>query len=248
MAVLVEKPFALSLEAAARVAQESAALGIPVAVGQNFRFLRRERAVRKALRMGIGRPLGGSIVSARPAAAAMPHLGSIQDGPLWDICIHHLDALRMRFGAAPEQVAMRITRLGGARARFELVLEWRDGPVVVYQHSEGAPGYYHSEWIEGEQRAILVNDQKVSVLFPSRRARAVRVPRRPEPEQAVLDDFLEALRTGSAPGLSAEDNLLTVATVEAAIRANALGRPVTLSEIGDAAGVRLGAPLRVVHG
>ena len=57
---LVEKPFALSLEEAASVARESARLGIPVAVGQNFRFLRRERAVRKAL--------GCSCAMARPEA------------------------------------------------------------------------------------------------------------------------------------------------------------------------------------
>lgn len=245
VAALVEKPFALSVEAGARVARESAALGIPVVVGQNFRFLPRERAVRKALQMGVGRPLGGSIVSARSTAVAMPHLREIQHGPLWDIGIHHLDALRVRFGAAPEQVAMSVTRLGesptGPRLRFELVLEWLDGPAVLYQHSEGAPGYHHSEWIEGDSRAILVDDQRVSVLFPSHRPRTVRVPRGPRPEQAVLDAFLEAQATGDAAGLGADDNLLTLAMVEAAVRAEALGRPVRLSEIGDWAGVPLDA-------
>ena len=143
---------------------------------------------------------------------------------------------------------MRITRLGGARARFELVLEWRDGPVVVYQHSEGSPRLLPF----GVDRGRAAGDPgersegERALPLPAR-ARGARAAS-PRAEQAVLDDFLEALRTGSAPGLSAEDNLLTVATVEAAIRANALGRPVTLSEIGDAAGVRLGAPLRVVHG
>jgi predicted dehydrogenase len=245
MAVLVEKPLALSLEAAGQVARESAGLGIPVAVGQNFRFLRRERAVRKALTMGVGKPLSATIVSARPPTVAMPHVASIEHGALWDICIHHLDALRVRFGEAPERVAMTVTPLGepraAARARFQIMLEWREGPAVTYQHSEGAPGFYHSEWIEGERRAILVNDQNVSVLFPRYRARRVIPPRAPQPEQAVLDDFLGALSGGSVPTLSAEDNLLTVATVEAALRAEALGRPVTLTEIGEAAGVALGA-------
>jgi predicted dehydrogenase len=245
MAVLVEKPFALSLEAAARVAQESTRLGVPVAVVQNFRFLRRERAVRKALAAGVGKPLSATIVSARPRSAAMPHLAAVEHGALWDICIHHLDALRVRFGEAPEKVAMTVTRLGespgDARARFQILLEWREGPAVVYQHSEGAPGYYHSEWIEGERRAVVVHDQSVSVLFPRHRARRVIAPRGPKPEQAVLDDFLGALRSGNRPTLSAEDNLLTVATVEAALRAEALGRAVTLAEVGEAAGVALGA-------
>jgi predicted dehydrogenase len=244
MAVLVEKPFALSLEAAARVAQESTRLGIPVAVAQNFRFLRRERAVRKALAAGVGRPLSASIVSARPSTAAMPHLAAVEHGALWDICIHHLDALRVRFGEAPEKVAMTVTPLGkspaGARVRFQILLEWPEGPAVVYQHSEGAPGFHHSEWIEGERRAILVKNQNVSVLFPRHRARPVIVSRGPRPEQAILDDFLGALRSGSAPTLGAEDNLLTVATVEAALEAEKLGRAVTLAEVGEAAGVALG--------
>jgi predicted dehydrogenase len=250
MAVLVEKPFALSLESAVHVAQESTRLGLPVAVAQNFRFLRRERAVRKALAAGVGRPLSATIISARPPTVAMPHAAAIEHGALWDICIHHLDALRVRFGAPPEKVEMTVAPLGASpadvRLLFRILLEWREGPVVVYHHSEGAPGFYHSEWIEGERRAILVNDQNVSVLFPRHRARRVIPPRAPRPEQAVLDDFLGALRRGSAPTLSAEDNLLTMATVEAAVRAEALGRPVTLAEIGDAAGVAVGAD-RAAH-
>jgi myo-inositol 2-dehydrogenase/D-chiro-inositol 1-dehydrogenase len=244
MAVLVEKPLALSLEAAVRVAQESTRLGLQVAVAQNFRFLRRERAVRKALAAGVGKPLSATIVSARPPTVAMPHVAAIEHGPLWDICIHHLDALRVRFGAAPETVEMIVKRLGTSpadgRLLFRILLEWQEGPAVVYQHSEGAPGFYHAEWIEGERRAIIVRDQNVSVLFPHHRARPVLAPRAPQPEQAILDDFLGALRSGGVPTLSAQDNLLTVATMEAAVRAEAVGRAVTLAEVGETAGVALG--------
>jgi predicted dehydrogenase len=239
-AVLVEKPLALSLGEAGRIAQASAELGIPVTVGQNFRFLRRERAVQRALESGAGRVLGASIVSARSAAVAMPYLASVPNGPLWDIGIHHLDALRVRLGTAPERVSMTVAHLGGERQRFDVRLEWSDGSSVLYQHSEGAPGYYHSEWIEGEHRAILVDDQDVSLLFPSQRPRRVRVPRGPEPEQAVLDRFLESLRTGEAGRLSAEDNLLTVAMLDAAMRSEELGGPVT---VGDA-----NNPPAVAHG
>ena len=249
--VLVEKPLALSLEAAARVVRESAAASVPVTVGQNFRFLRREHAVRKALDLDVGTPLGASIVSARSATVAMPHLASIPHGPLWDICVHHLDALRVRFAAAPAQVTMSVTPLSeeskARRLRFDLTLVWPDGPSVRYQHSEGAPGYYHWEWIECERRAIAVNDQDVSVLFGSRRSRAVRLPRRPAPEQMILDEFLDSLESGEAPHLGAEDNLLTVATLEAAVQSEGLGRPVTLSEVGNTAGVPLAARA-VAHG
>jgi predicted dehydrogenase len=242
--VLVEKPFTLSLEDAARVANESARLGIPVAVGQNFRFLRRERAVRKALAGDVGRPLSASIVSARPASAAMPHLASIEHGAVWDICLHHLDALRIRFGGAPDTAAMTVSHIGagpGARTLYQLLLEWPGGPTVAYRHSEGSPGYHHSEWIECERRAVLVENQAVSLVFPRHRPRRVRVPRRPQPEQAVLDDFLGAVQTGDAPALSAADNLTTLATVAAAVRSEAVGSAVTVVEIGEASASFSGA-------
>jgi predicted dehydrogenase len=244
LAVLVEKPFALSLHEAARVARESARLGVPAAVAQNFRFLRRERAVRRALALDVGRPLSASVVSARPAAAAMPHLEAVEHGPLWDICIHHLDALRIRFGAPPETVELTVTALGGppaGRALYGIELRWADGPVVSYRHSEGAPGYHHSEWIECERRAVVVDDQDVGVLFPRSRARPVSPGRGPEPEQAVLDDFLGALRSGRQSSLGADDNLLTVATVEAAVRSEELGRPVRPAEVLETAGAAVAA-------
>ena len=242
---LVEKPFTLSLEDAARVAGESARVGIPVAVGQNFRFLRRERAVQKALAADVGKPLSAAVVSARTASAAMPHLTSIEHGAVWDICLHHLDALRLRFGGAPDTVAMTVTQVGTgevAHALFQIQLEWRDGPTVVYRHSEGAPGFHHAEWIECERRAVLVENQRVSLVFPRHRPRRVSVPRGPQPEQAVLDDFLGAVESGDAPALSAADNLPTIATVTAAVRSEAAGAAVTVAEVGEAAGVGLGSP------
>jgi hypothetical protein len=139
---------------------------------------------------------------------------------------------------------MRVTDCGeqssGPRSRFELTLVWRDGPEVLYQHSEGSPGYHHSEWIECEHRAILVDDQQVSVLVPSQRPRRVRAARHPAPEQEVLDEFVGSLETGVSASLGAADNLLTIAILDAAMRSEGLERPVTLGEVGETAGVALG--------
>jgi predicted dehydrogenase len=238
--VLVEKPLALSTAEAARLAAASDRLGIPVLVGQNFRFLPRERAVRKAL-IAIGPPFGASIVSARPASAAAPHLAGIEHGAVWDICLHHLDALRVRFGSAPRTVAMSVRHVGAdaPRQRFRIELEWPGGVGVVYEHSEGAPGFFHEEWIEGATCAIVVRDQKASILFGSRRPRAVSVPRGPVPEQALLDALLAA-SGGEAEALGAADNLATIAMVEAAVRSLELGQPVEPAAVAGQAGVVIG--------
>jgi predicted dehydrogenase len=234
LAVLVEKPLALSLDAAARIAQESTQAGIPVVVVQNFRFLPRERAVQKGLAEKFGPTLSAVVVSARPSSVAAPHLTAIEHGPVWDICLHHLDSLRVRFGASPTTVAMVVDDIpseSSRRTRFTIHLCWHKGPVVVYTHSEGAPGFHHTEWIEGDRSAIFVDDQDVAMVHASGRPRRIRVPRGPDPDDAVLDEFLATVDGGGPSALSVEDNLATVATVQAAIQAAQLGGPVSVSEV-----------------
>jgi predicted dehydrogenase len=239
--VLVEKPLALAVDDAAHLAAASRRLGVPVVAGQNFRFLPRERAVRRAL-AEVGPALGATIVSARPSSVARPHLATIEHGAVWDICLHHLDALRMRFGSAPQTIAMTVRHVGAdEHPRYRIELEWREGPGIVYEHSEGAPGFFHAEWIETGRHAIVVRDQDVSILFDGRRPRAVSVPRGPAAEQALLDALLTAIATGQASALGVDDNLVTIAMVEAAMRSAALGTPVEPAAIAERAGVELAA-------
>lgn len=241
---LVEKPLALSIGDAARLAGASERLRVPVVVGQNFRFLPRERAVRQAL-SEIGAPLSATIVSARPASAAASHLQAIEHGPVWDLCLHHLDALRVRHGTAPQTVAMTVQHVDvpgvGVRQRYRIALEWPGGLGVRYEHSEGAPGFLHEEWIEGTGQAIVVRDQDVRVLFDGRRARRVSVPRKPVPENALLDALLAAAAGGQVYELGVADNLATIATVDAAIRSVELGEPVEPAGVAERAGVELAA-------
>src|SRR5581483_866649 len=51
--------------------------------------------------------------------------------------------------------------LGGAGGRaYRIELEWPDGLAVEYTHSEGAPAYFHAEWIEAGRGAIAVADPR----------------------------------------------------------------------------------------
>jgi predicted dehydrogenase len=244
--VLVEKPLALSFHSAVRIAQESSRMGIPAAVGQNFRYLPRERAVRKALADDFGRPESALVISARPPTVAAAHLAAIEHGAVWDICLHHLDSLRGRIGSPPATVEMTIDELpspSAPRTHFTIRLGWDEGPVVTYVHSEGAPGFHHTEWIEGNRSAILVEDQDVTVILPSSRARRVRTPRGPMPEHAVLDEFVATVDGRGTGTLSAEENLATVAIVEAALRAAAAGSSIAPADIAASAGVKLGVTM-----
>ncbi len=234
--LLIEKPVALSTERASVVARASIRAGVPVLVGQNFRFMQRERAIRIALAAAGGSPTSMSIVSARPATVVPPHVAEIANGALWDICLHHLDALRIRLGRVPDAVDATVSHVdGGGTGHYRILLDWSGGPGAVYLHSEGAPGFFHSEWIEQESGAILVRDQQVSTLFPHHRPRRVRVPRSPAPEGMILTELLEAVRSGQSGDLGIEDNLATVAIVEAAARSISTGEAVSPAALLESA-------------
>ncbi|HZP73582.1 MAG TPA: Gfo/Idh/MocA family oxidoreductase [Gaiellaceae bacterium] len=229
LAVLLEKPAALdvagirSVEAAARSAER------PVVVGQNFRFLPREAGVARGL-SECGAVVSISILSARPASVAAAHLADVRNGPLWDIVLHHVDALRCRFGEPEKVEASRASIAGSARSELVLRYGWASGLWATVTHVEGAPAFHHHEWLETEDAAIIVDDQRVFVQRMGRRRKELHVSARNSPERAVLDELATA-RAGGRTRLEVSDNLHTIAAVEAAQLSLELGRPVELRDV-----------------
>ena len=239
--VMVEKPLSTSLASAAKVAEAAEAAGRAALVGQNFRFIAREHHVHKAL-PAIGGLVGGTISSARPAEIARPHVRADPFGPLWDISLHHLDTLRMRFGL-PCSVVGRMRPLPSGRDGhivYELELTWSNGARIQYQHSEGAPGFHHLEYLEGRDGVITVDDQRVTLAPSHRRARRLFALRIPDPHDVLLDRLAEVALGKSPRELSARENLATVALAEAASQAMAEERVVQLSDVIDRAEVATG--------
>lgn len=232
LAVLLEKPAALSLASAQQLAAVAQAAGRQVVVGQNFRFLDRERTIRRVLEAGtLGRVVAVSILSARPLTAAAPHLADVRYGPLWDIALHHLDALRGRFGEPATVDASGSAMAGSDRRELALQVEWPTGPTLSYRHVEGAPVFHHHEWIEGTEAALVVNGSRVQLAPPGARWRLLRASRASQPDQALLAAFSGVLDgSADASGLSLADNLGTIAVVEAAQTSLDLGSRVAVAE------------------
>src|SRR3954454_2993888 len=116
--VLVEKPLALSVSDAARVAAGARAAQRPVLVAMNFRL----RPVERAIRAGLGRvgPPRTSLIHATwmPAPAddrLDPHAA------IWDVGVHHVDLLVDRAGTMPSTVSAR------AGAVHRIQLDWPSG-------------------------------------------------------------------------------------------------------------------------
>jgi predicted dehydrogenase len=240
LAVLVEKPQALSLAGAARAVAVARETGRPLLVGQNFRFLGRERAVRKALTDGAIGQVGRVVaISARPASVMSAHTRELPLAPLWDVGIHHLDAVRTRFHDLPD--AIRAETSGGPADPWEslvVTLTWADGKRVEYQHGERSPSFHYYEWIEGTTGTLEVNGNSVVSRTRGGRRRTVRTPRGREPEHVLLAALVDALSGSTGPGDGdAEENLRTMAIIEAVIRSAANGGRIRVRDVYEEAGL-----------
>ena len=232
--VLIEKPLAPSVDDALAITRAAETAGQPALVAQNFWLRPRERAMRTVLSDGvIGRPQLCVITSARPPETAPPSARNDPVGILWDLAVHHFDSLRVRFKALPEVVRARHVS-HGANHILQIDLLYDDGLRVAYCHSEGPPLFYYHEWMEGTEAGAAAIDERVRVYSTKSRPKRVKPPRAPAPERTILDGWAAAL-SGSSEWSDAEENLGTVATVEAACRSIQTSEPVALSDVWSGA-------------
>jgi predicted dehydrogenase len=234
--VLVEKPLATSLGEAALIVEAAERAGLPALVGQNFRYLRRERALRAALAR-VGRIRWGSV-----ASLTLPIRDPMPEGTpfprLWALGVHHLDAIRTRFPTSPQVVRpLDAEPADDAAAEFALALEWEDGARIAYRLRERGPVFSYVEMLECEGGGIVVHGQRATAVEEGRRPRRVRVRRGPSPEGFLLERFLAAAGGGSADGLSVRENLATITLLETASRALTESRPVRVADVAGEAGL-----------
>jgi predicted dehydrogenase len=221
LAVLVEKPLALSTIDARRVVEAAQRARRPALVGQNFALRPLERAVRATLGAGLlGGLCGGLVASARPETTGA-HLATVAHAPLWDLGVHHFDSVRGRVGAAPSEV-----RGEASGSTYRLTFTWADGRDFTWWHQEQGL-FHHHEWWRGELACLEVRGQRPWLVRDGRRPTPVRRPRRPSAEQLLLRALTRAARHGSDEGhLEAGANLATLAMVEAAATAIDRGETV----------------------
>ena len=242
--LLVEKPFALDAREAATLVAEARAAGVPIVVGQNYRHIRAIRAVRRTLESGaLGRPAKFGFRMYRGTLPPFPPIVTrIPDGIIWELTIHHLDALRYLFGE-PERVLARIDspRWESARpaAVFDVVLSYGDGLAGTLEsfydsrgHEFFESGREHYLRVAGEHGTLHMFHRWLVLCLRGKLPRIVRRgPRRETEEVKLLGQLRESLRTGREPECSGRDNLGTLALIQACLRSSAEGRWVDTKEI-----------------
>ena len=250
LGVLVEKPFTTRLSEAVGLVDLAQQRGAPLLVGQQYRYLRSQRAVRRMVREGalgrVGMAVahyyhGSDHLTARARA-------SMSNSVLWGPVVHHIDALRyvldrritgvmaqtftMPWGRLPEGASMQamLTLEGGIHATYSASYE-----SSGHEFFERGQEYYQR--LLGELGTLHVLHRWLVLCERGKRPRVLRRGRRRTTEDSLLLDQLQrALRHGEEPDSSGRANLETVAAMEACVRSASEGRWVNPQDLIAEAG------------
>ena len=237
--VLLEKPFAPTLEEARPVVDLADSLGRTLMISQTFRFRRGPTTVRRLIAAGtIGRveQIFGTFQKASPFTGFRTEMA---EPLIVDMAIHHFDFIRGVFGLEPFKVRARSfnpswSRFdGNASALVEFATA--DGAVVSWTGSYVSRGpltTWDGAWdIHGTRGSLRWAENEVT-LRPTEFADTIYLPGAVEKSgdvmsvdlvdmpleerAAVLDEFVGALDDGREPVPSGRDNLGSIALVLAA--------------------------------
>jgi predicted dehydrogenase len=245
-AVLVEKPFTLKLKQAVDLVSLADRQQTPLLVAQNYRYLRSFRTARQLIAAGtLGRVGLVLLQYYRVPHEMADSLARLPQSVLWGMGIHHLDALRFVLQKRITHVLSEFFNLPWAKspagASMQVLLELEDGIRGSYLATYESSGHEYFERGQefyarfvGEQGTLHVFQRWLILCERGKLPRLIRRgPRRITEEQALLNELQKALNTGDQSELSGQDNLQTMAVVEACVRSATEERWINPQELLD---------------
>jgi predicted dehydrogenase len=244
LAVIVEKPFTLTLREAINLSEQAARAKTPLIVAQNYRYMRAFRTARKLISEGVLGRVGMVLTQYYRVPHEMaPSLARLPHSVLWGVGVHHLDALRYVVG----KKIVRVLAEGFAPqwgqllpgSSLHVMLELEGGTRGFYSATYDSSG--HEFFERGQEfyarfvgeKATLHVFQRWLILCP--KGKLPRLIRRGErkisEEQVLLSQLEKNLATGEEPDSSGRDNLQTMAVVEACIRSASEQRWINPQEL-----------------
>ena len=259
-AILAQKPLAMDYGQAVEVVRACRDAGLKLGVNQNMRFDHSIRALKSLLARG---DLGEAVL-ATIEMRAIPHWTAWQAAMGWltlrIMSIHHLDTFRFLFGD-PERVFCSVrpdprTQFPHTDGICLYILEYADGlrcaswdDVWAGPAREGAEADLYIKWrVEGTRGMAdgTIGWPKYPEHTPSTlRYTTVDAPGRwfepkwpeawfPDAFAGPMAQLMDAVYHDREPEIGGEDNLKTMALVDAAYRSVEERRSIALSEITGA--------------
>ena len=242
--VLTEKPLAMDMTEAGAIARVARhAPGVILMVDQNYRWRPHTRALKRAVAEGrIGRIMSAGyefrqdIVRTTTDAwrEQMPHPF------LQDVAVHHFDLLRACTGQECTEVIAAPVRPPWSMYRgvpaVDAILTFDRGMSVSYTGTMVARGFTTPQdgiiTLVGERGTLrLEADQQVR-WFRDKQVDVVAPEAMPFTDTAyALREFLGAIRESRSPETHVEDNIRSLAIVEAAMRSVEKRQPIAVAPL-----------------
>lgn len=246
--VLVEKPLSLDLQEAHRFVRAARESETPLMVGLNFRYLDVTKKTRELLASGVvGDAEFGRFTYERWRDGERPGINrypmTMEHPMLWEQSIHHVDLMRYVYDDEPTTVYAHTYNpswtMYAGDTNVSAIFHFASGRVVTYQGTwQANHAIPNFEWrTECSNGVIYQNDQFGELAFARRhdeQAKTVDL----EPHETwvtdtagVLSAFVAHLLDGQPLECSGEDHLRSIAMIEACVRSNVNGQPVSVSAI-----------------
>ncbi len=246
LALLVEKPLALSLTEAAKFVEMAQAAKIPLMIGLNFRYLGVTKATLELLKTKvIGTAAFGHFTYERWRDGTLARLNkyplTMVHPMLWEQSIHHFDLMRFVYQSEPKSVYCKTWNPSWSMyqddTNVSAIFTFENGVVVNYQ------GTWQSSWQEPNfiwrtdcTEGVILQKDQFSDLFYAKRHEAVATPVSLPPHETWITDtegllaaFANTLLRGQTLEASGHDHLHSLAMVEACIQSSRLSQAVSIS-------------------
>ncbi|XVH33131.1 Gfo/Idh/MocA family protein (plasmid) [Haloferacaceae archaeon DSL9] len=236
--VFCEKPIAASLEDAHAISNAADGAGISLMIGHVLRFFPQYERINGVVSDGgVGAP---GVARAR-RLAPFPDWGSDDwyadrdqsGGVLVDLAIHDLDFLRWAIGDVDRVFARRSVWERGEHGH--VVLRFENGAVGYVEASWGLPSGHEltsSFEIAGDGGLLELDSDDTTVeTMTEGGAQTATSPVCSDGYRRQLEAFLESIRSGTEPPVTAADAIETLRLSIAANRSAEENRPVALEEV-----------------
>ncbi|MGD8237236.1 MAG: Gfo/Idh/MocA family oxidoreductase [Armatimonadota bacterium] len=244
--VLGEKPLSDDFEAAKRIVAASEAAGLTHMITQNYRFTLPPRTTRRLLAEGlIGAPEQVAIQFYMPwATRPGTHYVELPYMLIKDMGVHHFDMVRYVLDADPVSVQCVTWNPSWGwhkgDASHVALFDFDGGLRVVHTafgSSVGRKTAWNGDWqIEGPEGSISWENDEIfhTRSFPGDKATREEIP--PDDialtgPDAILAEFVAAVKEGREPECSGRDNINSLAMTTAAVMSAEQGRKVEIGEL-----------------
>lgn len=236
--VLSEKPLADTFAAAQAIVDKANATGVLHMITQNYRY----RSATQTLKQALASKAMGEIGSVTVDFFRGPHFGGFREEmpyPLIiDMSIHHFDLMRFFLDNDPVSVVGRSWNPAWSwfkgDASAQVTLEFMNNVFVSYNGSwcsQGREIGWNANWrFECAEGVVVMEDDVVyTQATGAEPVEVAPVKMELEGQAYLLQEFYEAVTSGSAPATTCQDNIKSLAIVFDVVRSFETGQIVKSS-------------------